>query len=231
MISAVFAPIFTQLYAKKQNEELMKYINKSIRILSFFSSIPIACLWLLGEDFYKLWLPSEDASILQKVTILSTIVFIVAMPLESLWNIFNITNKLKYSTLTMFLNSVIVIVVILSSMYMTDSELIRLYVLASTRSFVGVIRTILFLPLYGAYCLNQPRFVFYKSASKAIACTCLTVTLLYVIIKDYAIDGWLSLIIMGIVISATCIIINYFGVLTKNDREFIIKKILKIKNK
>ena len=68
---------------KEKKEELLTELKKSIRILGFFTTFPLACLFLLGEDFYHLWLPSQDASLLQWLTIIGGLVGMTfAMPLE-----------------------------------------------------------------------------------------------------------------------------------------------------
>ena len=159
--------------AENKIEELLNEFFKSIRILSFIVSIPLACLYVYGDSFYHLWLPTEDSSKLQMLTVLGTFALPFTLPLESLWNIFTITNKLKYSTLFMLGNNIIVFGIVMFSMLVTDSPDTRLVILACTRSIVGILRGIVFLPLYGAHCLGVNKWVFFNILGKSIVCQAL----------------------------------------------------------
>lgn len=228
MIAAVFAPLLTQLYAENRKSELAVEINKSIRILGFFSTMPLTCLFVWGDDFYSLWLPTQDAILLQTITILGTMEFVVSMPLESLWNIFTITNKLKYSSLTLLGSCSLIIMITLCTMFITDSQIIRLYVLASSRSIIYLIRAITFLPMYGAHCLGYSKTIFYKPMFKSLICTVVSISIVYGMSCFLSVDTWGQLIMAGVLSILICVIINSFMVLTKRDRAFILKKIFNI---
>lgn len=227
MIAAVFAPMLTQLYAQNNKKELADELNKSIRILGFFATIPLTCLFVWGDDFYSLWIPSQDAKLLQLITILGTMEYVVSMPLESLWNIFTITNKLKYSSLTLLGSCTLIILITIITMLLTESQMVRLLVLASSRSIVYMIRSLTFLPLYGAHCLGYPKAIFYKPLMKSIICTILSVVVIYLFSMFWNADTWMRLIFAGIISIIICTIINMFVILEKTDRILIISKIIK----
>ena len=225
MVSAVFAPIQTQLYAQGEKGKLKNELSKSIRLLGFFATIPITCLYIWGTDFYSLWLPTEDAKLLQLITILGTLDFIVSMPLESLWNIFTITNKLKYSSLTLLFSCVLIAIIVCVSMLIVESPTVRLYVLACTRSVIYFIRSVTFLPLYGAYCLNLPKTFFYKPILKSCICTLISLLMVYSIRLFISVDSWGALVWALIPSVVICCLINYFFIFTKSDRSFVSNKI------
>lgn len=223
MLAAVFAPIFMNLFAKEQLYDLELEVKKSIRILGFFSTIPIVFMYLWGDSFYSLWLPTQDSSLLQTLTILGTLEFCVAMPVESLWNIFTVTNKLKYSTLVMFFNNVLILVIIIISMYVLDSVESKLIVLAGTRSIIGLFRSITFLPMYGAICLNLNKFAFYRPIIKSIFSFLLILSLGFCVKKNITINSWLDLFFIGLFTLVCCVLINGFLMLKKTDQTFVLK--------
>ncbi len=229
MIAAVFAPILTQLYAQGKKEELLLELNKTIRILGFFTTIPLACLYVIGGDFYSLWLPTEDSNKLQLLTVLGTIGMTFSMPLESLWNIFTITNKLKYSTLVMLANNIIVFSTVMASMIFVDSPENRLLILAGSRSAWGMLRSLSFLPMYGAYCLNINKSFFYPAIFKSIICMMITLVVSFFMKQFITIDSWLTFVIAGLIIVFISVLINTIVVSTKNDRKIIFGKILNMK--
>ena len=226
LVASVFAPLFTQLYAQHNTLELSKELLKSIRILGF---IPLTCLYIWGESFYSLWIPSEDAHLLQLLTILGTLDYVVSMPMESLWNIFTVTNKLKYSSLTLLGSCALIIISVLISMVITDSPYIRLIVLASSRSIVYFFRNVFFLPLYGAHCLSLPKMFFYKPMFKSIVCTILSLALVYFLSLIWTVNSWMDLVFSGILTIAICVSINTFLIFTKSDRVYFFDKLSQLK--
>ena len=228
-ISGVFAPLLTNLYAEGRKSELLDEFNKSIRILTLFTALPLTCLYIYGDCFYQLWLPTENSSHLQLLTILGTFALPYTLPLESLWNIFTITNKLKYSTLFMLLNNVLVFIIVISSMLIVKSAEIRLLILACTRSICGLLRGFLFLPIYGAYCLNLPKMTFYRTIFKSLLCTTLCLIVCYLTRWFITVDTWGALIIAGVIVCVICLGISCFMILTRHDRELLVEKIFKRK--
>lgn len=227
-ISGVFAPILTNLYAQGNTDSLIREFQKSIRILGFFTTIPLAILYIWGSDFYSLWLPTENSYELQLLTVLGTLGMVFSMPLESLWNIFTITNKLKVSTMVQFCYNIVVFLVVLISVMFTDDLKMRLYILAGTRTVIGITRSLFFLPIYGAYCLDLPKKIFYEPLIKS--CSALFVACFFsFVLKQYVvIESWLAFGIICIITIILCMIVNYKLVLLKNDVEFI-KKLLPFK--
>ena len=228
-ISAVFAPVLTIAYAKKDFGELMSEFNKSIRILCVFTAIPLVCLYIYGDSFYSLWMPNEDSSKLQLITILGTLALPFTLPLETLWNIFTITNRLKYSTIFTLSTNVLVFAIVMSSMFIFESHEARLLVLASTRSICGLVRGLVFLPIYGAHCLGLKKRYFYGMIIKSTLCitVCFGVGLLVRLF--YIPSDWVGFIIACAVLSIICITVNSIIILSKDDRIFIRTKILHLK--
>lgn len=229
MISSVFAPLFTKLYAEGKKNEMLLELKKSIRILGFFTTVPLACLYVLGKEFYSLWLPGQDAEMLQTLTIVGTIGLTFAMPLEALWNIFTITNKIKYSSMVTLLNNVIIIIIVLTSMLFVESEYARLLILAGTRTCTGTIRVVTFLPLYGAKCLDLPKYTFFPPIIKSVTGIVLSLVICYVIKSFVCINSWFAFFISVVAIIFITTMTNYFILLEKGDRSFIKQKILKLK--
>lgn len=229
MIASVFAPTLTRLYAERKKEELLEELKKSIRILGFFTTFPLACLFLLGEDFYRLWLPSQDASLLQWLTIIGGLVGMTfAMPLEALWNIFTITNKLKYSTYTMLANNILVFSTVVCSMFIVEDPIIKLFVLAGARIFWGILRSLLFLPLYGAYCLGVSKTTFYSPILRSILSMVIVLLIGSFIILFLQRDTWTLLMLNALVICILTTLVNSFIILQKQDLQFVKSKILKL---
>jgi len=224
-ISGVFAPVFTKLYAQNKKDNLLKEIHKSIRFLSFFAVVPLVFLYIYGDCFFKLWLPTEDSSKLIRLTILGTFALPYTLPLESLWNIFTVTNKIKVPTIFTVVNNLLVFAIVLGSMFFFDSPEKRLFILAGTRSICGVVRGFFFLPMYGAHCLNIPKRTFFRDIFKSLFCLALCLFACYRIRHITVPNSWTDLFIASAAICIPCFIFSFIIILTKEDRRLILKRI------
>ena len=229
MISGVFAPLFTQLWAQRRKDELQSEFLKAIRICGFFANIPLVCLMVFGDSFYKLWLPGEDYEKLQILTILGAFNFIISMPQEPLWNIFTITNKLKYSSLVLISINILTFATLMLSMFFVSTPFYRLLILAGASTFWNNLKNLFFLPLYGAHCMEFGRYAFYKPLIKSVLGFAISCSLCITLRFFYRIDSWLDLFVVGMITLMICVTTNIFVILKNTDRQFIISHILKRK--
>lgn len=224
MIAGVFAPLFTQLWAQHKKEELQSEFLKSIRICGFFANIPLVCLLVFGDSFYKLWLPNEDSWKLQLLTILGAFNYVISMPLEPLWNIFTITNKLKYSTIMLVSLNILIFLTLLISIIFVTNPFYRLIILAGASTFWNNIKNIFFLPLYGAHCMGFGKYVFYKPLVKSIIGFTISCAICIPLRFVFSIDRWIDLIVVGLITLIICGLVNTFVILQKGDRQFILQR-------
>ena len=69
-VANVFSPNLTKLYAQDKNDELVAAVKSSMKIMSIFTIIPNAILVAIGFQFYKLWIPSQPAEMIQILSVL-----------------------------------------------------------------------------------------------------------------------------------------------------------------
>jgi O-antigen/teichoic acid export membrane protein len=220
--SGNFSPELTELYAQNRINELIAELQKSIKLLSCFSTPILCALYIFTGDFFKLWLPQQDHQFLYLLATLGFLASPFTLPYEGLWNIFTLTNKLKVSSLTLFAESICVFTTVLTSMLLIKDVHMRLIVLAGSRTAWGALRCSLFLPMYGAHCLNIKLTTFYRYVLKALFCLVLSCFICYVLKQYININNWFLLIIA---VGTCCIIsfaINFFFVLDKDDKRFLI---------
>ena len=224
-IASTFAPQLTNYYAQGRNDLIVQELQKSIRVVSCFST-PILCsLYVFSGDFYHLWLPGQDYRELWLLTVLGFIGSPFTMPQEALWNVFTITNKLKYSSLTLLGESIGVFCSILILMNFVEDHIQRLIILACTRTVWEFFRSMSFLPMYAAHCLKQRLTTFYKYLLHSVLCLAVSTGLCFLLRNLVHADSWLKLIMMillSCVIGFTC---NFFVTMTRHDRGYLLGKI------
>lgn len=225
-IASVFMPDFTILYAKGKIEELVKSIKKSMKILGLITNIPIAILIAYGESFFSLWVKSEDAQMLQVLSILSVIVFVISGPINSIYNIFTVTNKLKLSALILLGVGIINVPLILILINTTN---LGVYAIVLVSSSLIILKTLAFTAPYGAICLGLKWNTFFYEIIKSSFGFLLVLTVGVIFNFLFDVDDWYALILHVIVTSLIGFFVNIIIIFSKSERiaifEFIKRKI------
>lgn len=230
-ISSVFAPQLTISYAKRNFEDIKKQLISAIKLLGFISCIPMTIMYAYGDVFFSLWVPGEDAKLLQTLAIVASLEFPLVLPLEPLWNIFTITNKVKQSSIYLVINSMLTIGIVFALLQFAQTEYQKMLIIVGVSTAFSIIRALTFLPLYGAKCLGFKLSTFYKPALKNV-CVIIILTLMSLVIKNvFEVDSWLMLIVVSCITAAISVIINYFALLKKQEREILKDKLKFLKGK
>lgn len=227
LFTSSFAPSLTKDFAKGNLKEMLNEVYKSIRILSISILVPIAILYIYGDVFYKLWMPTQDSLLLQKLTICGTFALLVTSPLDGFWNVFTVTNKIKGSSIFMIINSLVVFLTVLLGLFLTEDITTKMFIIAAVRSLYGVIRGIVFLPIYGAYCMNLKRTFFYKPIIKSLFGVLFTLGICWMLRLLYVPDNWLGFFMSSLLVALVSCSIGSILILTKNDKKFIMEKVIK----
>lgn len=228
VIAGVFAPEFTILFAKGDKQAMLGQINGSIKLLGCFSCIPMAILFAYGDTFYSLWLPTQNARLLQTLSILNCFSYVFALPLEGLWNIFTAMNKVKTTSLFLFANSIVSIIALLIALRFSNDMETKLIIVAGLSTILSIIRALTFLPMYGAHCLGLRLTAFYpsifKNAMAVIAATAFSFGV------KALLNGasWGALVLECSITSIVAFGFSFMLVLSREDRSHLLDK---IKNK
>lgn len=227
LIASVFSPDLTIYYAKNDYEQLKKEVIKSIKFLGSFSCVFVTFLFAYGNEFFALWVPGQDSHFLNQLSILSSFALIVALPMENFWNLFIATNKVKISSIALISDAVLTVLSlsILLGCFNLDNNS-KMYIITGVSSAFSLLLSLIFLPIYGAKCIKEKNCFFYPILIKVVIITLIS-TILSVIIKHYLIiNSWLNLIINTLLTGIICLILDYFVILSKDDK-FQIKNFIK----
>lgn len=218
-MGAIFAPDLTKCYAEKNFDLMKKQLISSIKFLGLCSSIPMAIMIVLGANIYGLWTPSQDADLLQKLSIISCASLIFALPLEPLYNIFTATNKVKIPALALLGFSAINIIGVFIGINLTNNEIYRLYIISGVSTITGIIRVNTFLPLYSAKCLGINKFTFYPVIIKNTISVGIVSIICYIIKTINNPETWIALIIECLIIFILGILVNFILMYKKDERK------------
>lgn len=220
-VSSVFAPQLTASYAKNDFEDMKAQLISSIKLLSFFASIPIIFIFVYSGEFFKLWIPGEDYKLLQTMAILTALALPATLAMEPLWNIFTVVNKVKQSSMCLMVTSVISVIGTFVLLNVAQQETARLYIIVGFSTAVALIRNLTFLPIAGAKCLKLKWYVFYPLFLRVFVSVAVGTVLAVSVKNFFEINDWMSLILSAGVMSVFVCFINLFILLSKKERHMI----------
>lgn len=228
VFSGIFAPDLTKSFAQDDMEKMKEQLIFAIKFLGMVSSIPLVFLYVYGDIFYSLWMPSLDPVLMQRLSICASAAFAINLPLEPLWNVFTAANKVKVSSVYLFVNSILTVAVVFVLLQLTDNDLIRMYIIICVSVGFSIIRGLFFLPVYGAYCMKIGYGSFYPVIFKNLFAICMGTIAACLAKMIYKPQNWGGLFLAGCLAGVFLLAINFYLVLTKSDR---MKALLLIKEK
>lgn len=227
-VIGIFNPQITIAYAKEDTEELVQVIKSCNRMLIFLLSIPLAFLTIYAKEFYKIWMPEENASVLYSLTILAVGTLYVSMSIQVLYHVFIITKKVKENSLVMLLSGVLFTLIVFILLKTTNWGI---YAVAGVSTVIGLIRNLTFTPMYAAKSLGVKWYRFYSDIGLGFVSIGSIVVLGMLSKQIVTIDSYFSLFLIGIPTGFVAVIMNYFIILTRNERAIILDKVKQSVNK
>lgn len=219
MLAGVFMPEFTIRFAQNEQRELVKSVKKAMKIMGIIVSLPISMLLAFGDKFYSLWVPTIDSRYIQILSILSIATMIVSGSINSIYNIFTVTNKVKLNALWIVSTGIINIILVLVILKTTS---MGLYAVAGVSTVMSLMRNLVFTAPYGAKCLNQKWNTFYgeivRSILSVIITSCIAIPLRYF----FTIDSWGRLALVVVVACLSGLTINFYLFLDKQERSSVV---------
>ena len=224
-IAGVFNPQMTIAYAKEEKKQLLEIIASADRIMIFIISIPIAFMTVFGKTFFQLWIGrTQDPGELYILALLNVGTLFVSASIQVLYHVFLITKRVKLNSVVILLSGILTTATVFVLLETTD---LGVYAIAGVSTFYGILRNLVFTPIYAARCLKVKWYTFYGDillGLASIGAICLTALPFQLLIE---IDGWIKLFAVGIVAGAAALAVNFLIVLRKNERKMVLDMVKK----
>lgn len=224
-IAGVFNPQMTIAYAKEDKKQLLEIIASADRIMIFIISIPIAFMTVFGKAFFQLWIGrTQDPGELYILALLNVGTLFVSASIQVLYHVFLITKRVKLNSVVILLSGILTTATVFILLETTD---LGVYAIAGVSTFYGILRNLVFTPIYAARCLKVKWYTFYGDillGLASIGAICLTALPFQLLIE---IDGWIKLFAVGIAAGAAALAVNFLIVLRKNERKMVLDMVRK----
>ena len=223
-VVGVFSPQITIAYAEGNKQKLIDIIKSSNRIMIFIMSIPLAFVTAYGDIFFSLWLPKRDPHEMHTLAMLSMGVLYVSLIIQVLYHVFIITKKVKANSIVMILSGVLSTSLVFILLNVTD---LGLYAIAGVSTVLGLLRNLIFTPIYASRCLEIKWTTFYGDIFTGLF-SIASITVVGLISRCMVdIHSYITLIAVGIVVGVIALVLNFFIILKKEDRKYVIDKVMR----
>lgn len=221
MLTIVFMPVITHKYASGTKEELINEVKYSQQIMAFFTNIPIIVFIVVGENFFKLWVPGLDARKLQIMSIMISTHLIFTGVTWPLSNLFTVMNKVKVPSIYLVVSGVIniILITIFIEIFNLGIISIPLASLVINSIWVGI-----FVPMYAAYLLEEKYSLFYSSVYRTIVGGVIIFIFTKLLLYIVHVDSWEMLLFVCFISGVFGLIVNIS--ISKNGIK-IVKQLLK----
>jgi O-antigen/teichoic acid export membrane protein len=226
VVVPIFLPDLIKLYAKNDMSILKKELDFSFKSIFIFALLPISVFFIYGQEFFKLWVPTQDSRTLYLLSVITLIPFLIHATIETVHNVFIVTDKIKIAAIWGMLISIGNFVLTLALCEFTE---FGIYAIPLSALITGIFSHLTFTPLYAAKCLNESLFYFYKPILKGGGnfLILLLVLFLWKYINLIPTDTWLLLGINCLIVTFIGLLLLFYLHLDKQLRQSVIHVLLR----
>ena len=219
MVTVAFEPQLVKTYTKGSLTDVVRQVKFCNKVAGIIASIPVAGFAVLGDSFFGLWLPGENTILLHTLSITAISSMFFSCSIKILFYIPVLVNKLKATTVVIFASGVINLITVFLLLKFSG---FGVYAVAGVSCALNLIRNFTFTPIYAAYCLNVKWRTFYPDVLKGGVCSGIIILIGYLLKSFFVINSWIVLIMVASLIAAIGLAVNFYIILSKEDRNRIL---------
>ena len=224
-LSSIFHPKMTYHFAKDNLDEELKEIKFSMKIGAYFTNILMAGIIAFGIPLFKLWIPSQNIRIIYMATVVTIIGSVVGSSINTLFNVFTVTNKLKLNSLMTLLQGFLNVVIVYTLLKLKLFPGYEIVLISGISVTIAIIKNLTFTPIYAAMCLNIKKTTFYKTIFIGILSSVILTATFILISKVINPSTWITLILSALCCGILGMVINYFVLFSREEQAKIIDNI------
>ncbi len=215
-LAAVFIPSVTQTYATKSTDEVVSEIKMSQKVMGVITNIPIIIFMVIGVDFYKFWVPGENAMRLQILSVLTIFHLLFIGVTWTVSNLNTVLNKVKVPALYLIGSGIVNFILV---MILTRFTNLGVYAIPLSSAIILLVWSAAFIPLYPAKVLGLKWNTFYKAIYKMIISSVLLFGISALLRRFIAIHSWFGLLAFCALCGCIGLLINLCVILDRKDRK------------
>ncbi len=218
ILSGVFLPKLTEDYSKKNQKGMVQNAVFSVKLMGIFAAVPLITVGVFGDVFYALWTPTENAHMLWMLSILGGASYIVSLATQNLWNIFTVTNRVKTSSLGLFVSACASVLTVLIAMTYVENSTARIFIIVGCSAFYNLLLTVTFLPWQAARCLDVKKRTFYGPMVKSVLLLALLCVLFSGVKTVIPVNSWAGFVGIFAMIVVVCLALGFLLLFTAAEK-------------
>lgn len=219
-----FGPELTISFAKGDKDGIYRSITKAMKLTAVVITIPAAGLVVMSDAFYSLWVPSQDAKLLQMLTTLAILSSLINSGVTILFNAFSTVNKVKYNSVAMLVSGAVSILCTVAMILFTNLDI---YAVAGVSSVITIIKNLVFTVPVASILLGYKWYQFYPQVGISTLCSMVIILVGIVVRSIMRTDTWVMFFITFGVIGLLGLGLNMLIVLNKEERKYLLSLLLR----
>ena len=218
-IRGAFGPELTIAYAKGDNAYLRKCISRAMKITSVLVTIPAAGLVIMSDAFYKLWVPSQDAKLLQVLTTLSILSYLINSGIVVLFGVFSAVNRVRDNSIAMIVSGFCSVILTIAAIALSDWDL---YAVAGVSSLVTILKNLVFTIPVASKLIGLKWNTFYPQVLHSIMSCAVIIGIGWIVKLILPINGWITFFLACVITGILGLCANMMIVLNREERNYLI---------
>lgn len=219
-VSGVLTPIFYEMIGKDNKEQLIRQLQRALRLMSLLMLLPISLLCGLSKPLLERWLGNDfgDLNLLMWIIIAPASINTMIMPMFA---IFRGKNKVRLPAIATIIGGGSNL--ILSSILVNTK--LGIYGVAIATAICLLARNFIFIPIYITKIIQLRKAFLYNPILKSILFFILFSSISLLASNYYNLATYPKLILTSAIVSLAYVPLAIFLLLNKEDRFFLIQLI------
>jgi len=214
-IASTFAPKLTINFAQERKDIIWADLKRAFKIVAVIGTIPLGGLIIFGQEFFRLWVPSQDAKLLQILSVLACFWMALISGIQPVGNIFVAVNKVKPQALSVIISGALNTVIVFFAVKFTNYGI---YAVAGASVLIGLVRNLCYTIPASARYLGFRWYDFYIGVLYSTVCT--IIVILFGLAVRYVLYpvNWMTLFVSCGITAVGALLLNMFAIFNKQER-------------
>lgn len=222
-ISNSLRPKQLEYYSKHNIEALVNRLIDSMRITGCVCALIFSGFYSVGYEFLSLWLPSQNLSLIFRLMMIVIVGDVVTGVVYPLFYVFTLTNKLKVPCVITILMGALNVIGMYILIKYTDLGSYAVVLTTMVLNLIHFIDT----PIYSAHCLQLSYKTFYPTIVNHLLDCGINMLVMRAVGSCLVFTwGWYGFILKVIILGFFGIVVSFFVVASKAEREAVIRGVL-----
>lgn len=226
LVSQVFQPQLLRTYAEGNKKRLIEQLQTSMKVSGWISGLFFVGFVVLGESFYKLWIPAQNTEYVYRLTIITLLSYVLEGIVGPLYYIYTLTVKNKIPCIITVSGGILNVLAMFLLLKYTNWGG---YVVVGTTTVIMLFINIVTNPLYMSYCLKVKWYSFYPTIGRYIVFNFIAIVLLKMILYKIIEVSWGSFVFCGICLCIMGSVLYFCIMLSRKEKILLINKYIRRK--